>query len=54
MQPYATEFIPQICNSSFPKPIMELYNPDMLVVDYISLLKECEDVFASIKVSIGI
>ena len=48
--PYSGEFIPTICKDSFPKPISELYNPEALHMDYLSLLNECETMFESLKV----
>ena len=49
--PYAEGFIPTLSNSDFPIPISELYNPEMLHVDYLDLLSECEKVFGSLKVT---
>lgn len=48
--PYAEELVPKLSNTSFPTPISELYNSDMLSCDYIQLLSECEKVFEKLKV----
>lgn len=48
--PYAEEFIPNCYKSTLPKPMTDLYNPEMLHVDFITLLNECETVFSSLKV----
>ena len=48
--PFAKEFIPQLSLSSFPKPLMEYYNPATLEMKYPDLLKGCETIFESIKV----
>lgn len=43
--PYAYNFIPKLTCSTFPKPIPELYNPDMLHQDYLSLITEVKTCF---------
>lgn len=50
-EPFAKTFIPMLSQSVFPLPITELYNPTALDMEYPDLLKECEKVFDSIKVS---
>ena len=52
--PYADNFIPKLSTECFPRPIPDHYNPDMLHVDYIGLVDECERVFDSIKVCIHV
>jgi hypothetical protein len=49
--PYAEDFIPILSNNEFPIPIVELYNPEMLHVDYLQLLSECEKVFETIVIT---
>ena len=41
--PYSKEFIPTLSLATYPKPIMELYNPAALELRYHDLLTECED-----------
>ena len=47
-QPYAKSFVPSLTQSILPQPMMELYTPSTLDID---LLKECETVFDSLKVT---
>lgn len=49
--PYSKEFIPTLSLATYPKPIMELYNPAALELRYHELLTECEKTMKSIKVS---
>lgn len=49
--PYSKEFIPTLSLATYPKPIMELYNPAALELRYHELLTECEKTIKSIKVS---
>ena len=49
-QPYAQEFIPKCVGSTLPLPMMELYNPEALHMDYLSLLTACESTFDTIRV----
>ena len=49
-QPYAQGFIPKLCSSTLPRPMMELYNPQALQMGYLSLLEACESAFQGIKV----
>jgi hypothetical protein len=49
--PYSNEFIPKYSTGLFPKPITELYNPDMLHENYVTLIKECEKLFNSVKIT---
>jgi len=51
-QPYAQEFIPKLCCSALPTPMMELYNPEALHMSYLTLLETCESAFQSITVRI--
>ncbi len=37
--PYANQFIPNLCNPAYPKPITELYNPEMLHENYLSITR---------------
>ena len=53
-QPYAQEFIPKQVSLALPLPMMELYNPETLHMDYASLLDVCESVFETITVRIKI
>lgn len=50
--PYSKEFIPTLSLASYPKPIMELYNPAALELRYHELLTECEKTVRSIKVNL--
>lgn len=50
--PYAKSFVPKLCLSEFPKPLLELYNPEALKMNYLELLSECEKIFSSINVSV--
>ena len=50
-KPFASEFIPHVLNPSYPHIISELYDQDALAMDYASLLKRCEELFSTIKVS---
>ena len=52
VHPYAKEFILKLCSSTLPLPMMELYNPEALHMDYLSLLEACELAFPSITVRI--
>jgi len=49
-QPYAQGFIPKLCSSTLPRPMMELYDPEALHMGYLSLLEACESAFQGIKV----
>lgn len=49
-QPYAQEFIPKSVGSTLPPPMMELYDPEALHLDYLSLLAVCESTFDKIMV----
>ncbi len=51
VKPYAEQFIPRLNHTSLPSPMMDLYNPELLHVDYLSLLNECEARFECLKVS---
>lgn len=51
-QPYAKDFIPKCATKALPLPMMELYNPDTLQMDYLSLLNVCESTFQTIKARI--
>lgn len=51
VQPYAEEFIPRLSSALLPIPMMDLYNPELLHADYLSLLNECEAQFECLKVS---
>lgn len=44
--PYAKKFAPP----DLPPPISELYNPECLSMDYLTLIEECEKIFNTIKV----
>lgn len=48
--PYSAQFIPRTCNSSLPTPISHMYKPDSLAMDYLTLVKTCEEVVKTIKV----
>ena len=48
--PYSKEFIPQSAKTSLPLPISQLYDPETLQLDYLSLLKKCEDVAKGLRV----
>ena len=50
VEPYSEQFIPKLCNVALPKPLTELYDPDSLHLEYLSLLELCEERFQSIKV----
>ena len=50
MEPYSEQFIPKLCNVALPKPLTELYDPDSLHLEYLSLLELSEERFQSIKV----
>ena len=50
IHPYAQEFIPKLCSSTLPLPMLELYNPEALHMNYLSLLEACELAFQSITV----
>ena len=49
-QPYAQEFVPKQVSCALPLPMMELYNPETLHMDYLSLLRACEAAFETITV----
>ncbi len=48
--PYAEEFIPRLNSASLPSPMMDLYNPELLHSDYLSLLNECEAIASDLSV----
>ena len=48
-QPFAVAFVPKLCKDTLPLPLTELYNPDALAMDYLTLLAACENTFSSIK-----
>ena len=50
VKPYADSFVPVMDREDYPKPLSELYNPALLTIGYLDLLKECEKTFSSIKV----
>ena len=54
IEPYSQQFIPKSASSILPLPMMELYNPEALHMDYLTLLKTCETTFETIKVRTNI
>ena len=42
--PYSKQFIPMLYDASCPPPISQLYGPEALGMDYLSLLEKCEEV----------
>ena len=48
--PYLDQFIPDSCNASFPALISHMYNPNCLSMDYMSLVKHCEEARKAMKV----
>ena len=48
--PYTEQFIPHVCDSALSTPLSQLYNPDCLSVDYVILLKICEETFKVSKI----
>lgn len=49
-RPYSLQFVPKICDQSLPTPLTEMYEPEALHSDYLSLLEKCETAFSTIKV----
>ena len=47
--PFVKEFIPHLSLSTYPKPLMEYYNPATLDMKYPDLLNKCETVYESIE-----
>ena len=44
-------FIPQNNNNKYPLVMSNLYNPDDLQMDYVTLLEKCEEAFNALTVS---
>eukprot|EP00731_Ephydatia_muelleri_P019758 Em0012g583a len=49
--PYADQFVPLSFTSLLPPLLTDLYEPEYLQMDYLSLLQKCEDIVKTLKVS---
>ena len=51
-EPYAHQhFLPKLSDNKLPKPISELYDPEALKFDYLTLLDLCHEKSQSLKVT---
>ena len=50
--PYADQFVPLSFTSLLPPLLTDLYEPEYLQMDYLSLLQKCEDIVKTLKVRI--
>ena len=49
--PYSKQFIPLVSSTALPSPMSQLYDPDALGMDYLSLIRKCEEIASNIEVS---